>query len=663
MEKITRSQFIQKYGFDPHDPNSFNKAPAQGAVGGSVEQPGSVKPVSFTTEQMQRLSGQSSTPVTFTAEQKAYIDSIGGPSAFGGTPAPQTDSTTSSTSDTSSDYKPGKFIQSMKDFRPDYSGGTLNDISEGLGDVSVGVAKGLIRTPVNILQAVTPDAMWGENSLLNSDSERAKAFAEATKGQTGLQKAGATAFDLAAMFTPVGAEKGAATIAGLAGKNTGKLVGMASKLLPETGALSKAGIGGKALGLAEKLAPSVAESVVGGGIVGHGGQNAGTDALLGAAFPAAGWALGRAGKAFETPQAKQWLAGIKDWASGTDEYTKGVMDDTMKLLSEQSPEAIKAQQEAFKNTRDMFTPVFNKLRHNIYGTGTQAEREFGDAVDYMTMKYLPYIEPTESGMLNVAKSMDVLKGDLSAAGQNKDYAFKLFKDNTQKVSNLNKSITSTINNLGINKSGLPYNNAINFLKKEAARITGGAQKVSAEQLDALAQSIWAQKQSLGPDESVARGIYDKLYGAVKKNIVKIGNESGNRKAVEHYVRESEQYSKLKNIEALMNKLDTMQTNPTGLTQQERHGIQLLAGALTGGATGNFMNTGISYAMSFPLVKALSRRISAGKLAQIRTNPVVRAASEIESRALAGERGKLTNIIKDQAEAMSKKFTKSPNLKK
>jgi len=36
MEKITRSQFIQKYGFDPHDKSSFTKqAPTTGAVSGS----------------------------------------------------------------------------------------------------------------------------------------------------------------------------------------------------------------------------------------------------------------------------------------------------------------------------------------------------------------------------------------------------------------------------------------------------------------------------------------------------------------------------------------------------------------------------------------------------------------------------------------------------
>jgi len=637
MEKITRSQFIQKYGFDPHDPASFTqKAPTTGAIGGSTD----TAPKQTLTPEEVTAAMSSQPPQTLSADEVAKIS--GGVSDSG--------------------YQPGKFIQALSNVRPDYSGGTLSDISEGINDATFGAFKGLVRMPVNIAQAITPDAMWGDNSLLNSGSERAKAFADATKGKTGLQKVGATFTDLASMFTPVGVEKGAATIAGLAGNKAGQAAGLLSKVLPETGVLSKAGIGGKLAEFAPKLASGVAESVVGGGIVGHGGENATTDAMLGAAFPIAGAGLKYAGKAFETPQAKQWWAGIRDWASGTDKYTKTVMDDTLKLLKDQSPEAIKQQQEAFKHTRDMLTPVFNKLRHNIYGTGTQAENEFGQALDYMTMKYLPYIEPTESGMLNVAKSMDVLKGDLSAAGQNKDYAFKLFKDGTQKVSNLNKSITSTINNLGINKSGKPYNDAINFLKNESARITNGAQKVTAEQLDALAQSIWAQKQSLGPDESVARGIYDKLYGAVKKNIVKIGNESGNRKAVEHYVRESEQYSKLKNIEQLMNKLDTMQTNPTGLTQQERHGIQLLAGALTGGATGNFMNTGISYAMSFPLVKALSRRISAGKLAQIRTNPVMRAASELEATGLANERKKLTEIIKDQMSS-KEKFTKPFNMKK
>lgn len=630
MQKITRSQFIQKYGFDPHDPSSFNKqAPQTGALGDSGTYNNSDVPQTLSPEEVSRISS-AQPPQTLSADEVAKIT--------GGDNTQQTSET---------GYTPGKFIQSMKNYRPNYNGNLINDINEGLGDVSVGVAKGLIRTPVNIIQAITPDAMWGENSLLNSESERAKAFADATKGQTGLQKAGATAFDLASMFTPVGLEKGGATLAGLAGQKTGNLVSMASKFLPETGALSKAGLGGKALKIAQKVAPAVAESVVGGGIVGHGGQNATTDALLGGAFPLAGVALKGASKAFETPQAKQWIAGIKDWASGTDKYTKTVMDDTLNLLKSKSPEAIKQQQKAFQATRDMLTPVFNKLRHNIYGTGTQAEKEFGQALDYMTMKYLPYIEPTESGMLNMAKSMDALKGDLNAAGQNKDYAFKLFKDNTVKVRNLNQSIGQTINNLGLNKSTSSYNNAIKFLKGEAARITGGADKVSAEQLDALAQSLWAQKQSLGPDESVARGIYDKLYGAVKKNIVKIGKESGNAKAVEHYVRESEQYSKLKNIQQLMDRLDTMQTNPTGLSQRERHGIQLLAGALTGGVTGNYLNSGLSYAMSFPLVKALSRQVSAGKLAQIRTNPITRAAAELESTQLAGERSKLANIIKEQ----------------
>ncbi len=65
MDQARKQKFIETYGFDPD------------SVG--------VKPVSFTTEQMQRLTGQSTKPVEFSQEQKDYIDSMGGPSAFIGT--------------------------------------------------------------------------------------------------------------------------------------------------------------------------------------------------------------------------------------------------------------------------------------------------------------------------------------------------------------------------------------------------------------------------------------------------------------------------------------------------------------------------------------------------------------------------------------------------
>lgn len=99
MEKMTRSQFIEKYGFDPHDPSSYLQTKIlSGVVGDSINYvPGklskeevdkilsSQKSVSFTTEQMQWLTGQSTKPVEFSQEQKDYIDSMGGPSAFIGT--------------------------------------------------------------------------------------------------------------------------------------------------------------------------------------------------------------------------------------------------------------------------------------------------------------------------------------------------------------------------------------------------------------------------------------------------------------------------------------------------------------------------------------------------------------------------------------------------
>ncbi len=129
----------------------------------------------------------------------------------------------------------------------------------GLGNVATGVAKTLVRTPVNLLQAITRDKWFGENSLLNSESQKAQDFAEATRREGKTQKIAGGLTDIGLAFVPGGAVSKVGKgieLASMAG-----LARTAPKVLEGTNALSKL------TRFAPKVTGSVAESVAGSAVM------------------------------------------------------------------------------------------------------------------------------------------------------------------------------------------------------------------------------------------------------------------------------------------------------------------------------------------------------------------------------------------------------------
>lgn len=174
--------------------------------------------------------------------------------------------------------KRSAFIDSMENIRPEYVqkgmgsgkefynektgesgtrrtfGDIYKNISEGLGDIAVGTAKAVIRTPVHLGQIISKMNGYGGNNIFNKDSAQGQYFDSATKGKTGLQKFGATAADLTMMAVPVGAvEK--ATVAGAQG---------AMKALPKVAqVVEQAGTLGKFARAIPKIVGSAAGGAVG----------------------------------------------------------------------------------------------------------------------------------------------------------------------------------------------------------------------------------------------------------------------------------------------------------------------------------------------------------------------------------------------------------------
>lgn len=161
-------------------------------------------------------------------------------------------------------FKGNSFTQAMENYRPDYikkgegsgvggkrtAGDIYNNVATAIEDVGVGTFKGLARTPVKLVQALTPDKAFSADSVFNSESDRAKAFGSATKGKTGAQKLGATGVDIGTLLAPVGA--------------AGKAVGTAVEAIPEVAqAVKTIGTAGKLARFAPRAAQAVTEGVVG----------------------------------------------------------------------------------------------------------------------------------------------------------------------------------------------------------------------------------------------------------------------------------------------------------------------------------------------------------------------------------------------------------------
>lgn len=625
MDETRRQKFITTYGFDPM---SIPKpvTPKQGAVGGTP---------SFTKEQMDTLMGTSKSPVSFTKDQVDFIDSNGGINAFRGSV---------NKSETVSDYKPGKFVQSLEDFRPDYSGGILKDISEGLGDVGVGVLKAGVRMPVNILQALTPDKMWGENSLLNSDSERAQAFASATKGKTGLQKLGATGVDIASLVNPFSAE---ATVSGLAAKNAGRLAKLATRGIDV--AAENPSLLQKGAGLFQKVVPSIVDSVVSGAIVGKGGDSVGTDTLIGAAFPTAKFAYREIADIAGKPFAKNMIAAIKDYTTGGTVAQDRVAAELTSHLKTLGKDGIQNEAKQMVKNRSLFSKVLQTFKGNWFGYGSKADNAFNEASDLMSQRYMPHAEIVD-GSLDLTKSHDILQADKLQQGQMLADSKKLFAGAKVKPRTIKQSFMTTMQNAGMNKTTDAYKSIENYVMKridDLAEANGGY--LTANDIDGIRHDLGVQMGKLDDTtEGTLLGMYKQAYKVFASNVEKAGINAGQKEAVNLYRNANKRYSTLLDTEAMMRKISRTKSNPLGLTQQQRHGIQLLAGSIGGFGTMNPMTGGVTYFASIPLTKMLSDVIAKGKIYAMKADPVMNALKNIENETVQKEASSLKDLIAKQS---------------
>lgn len=612
MEKITRSQFIQKYGFDPHDPASFTKqAPPNGAVGGSVD---TAPKQTLTPDEVSAAMSQP--PQTLSADEVAKIGGISG--------------------DVSSDsgYKPGKLVQALEDYRPDYSGGTWNDISEAGADIGVGMAKGLIRMPVNIAQALTPDAMWGENSLLNSDSERAKAFASATKGKTGLQKLGATGVDVASLFTPAGLEKGGATLAGLAGQKTGTLAKLATG--SNTGMIA---------GGINKIAPIVGESVAGTAMLGGNAQDIGGDVALSLALPTI---LKPAYKylksTFSGPTAKTIVGEMV----GSGSMANRGIDDAVKVISQDTEKKLGVIGEGRKIVENMVSPLFVKSN---FGTTEADVQKFNEAADLVMTYYAP--KPGPNRVMDWTEGATKLAQDLDEAGSLRSSALNMLGDISTDPNNVFSQTVrqlegSTKKSNGFIKAQGNVKNIINNALSNPYNTLGKEGRLDLESLNKFKNDMWElRSQANNTDE---KEVYKKFAEAIDTRIGNEAKKAGKGELFKDYLRENAEYSLLKDTQKIMQSLAN-KSNPMYTTQMFDHAFGLAsAGMLSGGD----VKSGITYAAMRMLSKMAGRTFGDAKLRSISSNPYRRAIEITERSAKEQSRKGLTDLIEKQTASKAKK---------
>lgn len=567
-KKLTRQEIIEKYGYDPKTRTS-TKAPTQGAVGGSNVQTGSSNKQytgSISPEDFAKIeSGVSSQQGRISAADFAKIPDE---------PAPK------------SDYKPGKFIQALEDIRPDYIekgqgsgedgkrtfGDIYHNIGEGMADVGVGIVKGATRMPVNIAQALTPDAMWGENSLLNSESERANAFESATKGKTGLQKLGATAFDVGTMFTPAGLEKGGATLAGLVGKGT--LTGT-ERLL--------AGNSGKLANIARKVAPSIGETVAGSAMLGSD-DSLPTDVGLAIVAP-------------YVPKIINGIRGIKlspntltslSEITGSSQMADDAVQRAIDIVNTNGPEVQKSINTGRKIMSSIVKP--NQIG-NIFGgkdklVTDEAVRKFNEASDVIMQSYLP--QASTGGKLDWSNANTKLLQDEMLSKSSLDKAEKVIGNIPVNTSNIVKDAKSQLGTMFKKSSGPTVTKALNNFQNivnEYLATSGLGTKTSRANgilpltsVDGMKQELWALKDAAKtPSEAK---IYTSLANSLDKANASHAEQAGLQDAYKLYLSEKGNYSFLQDVKKVM-KVMSNANNPEATGQLTSHIIGLISGAQFG----------------------------------------------------------------------------------
>lgn len=614
-KKLTKQEFADKYGYDPRTRTSI-KAPTQGAIGGDTTTMGGSTPSA--KELLTQIRGGNNIN---TATESGQVSS-------GSTTGDMLSKLRSSDTPTQSGYKPGKFIQSMEDIRPDYSGGTLSDIGEGLGDIGVGVAKGITRMPINIIQALTPDKMFGENSLLNSDSERARAFESATKGKTGLQKLGATGVDVASLFTPVGAEKGATTLAGLAGRGLGKSAALATG--NNTGMLAR--------GL-NYVAPIVGESVAGTAMLGGDAGDIGGDVAISVALPTVLKPVYKYLKsAFSGPMAKTMLA---DYI-GSGSMAKRGIEDAVNVISKDTEKKLGVIQQGRKLVENMVSPLFVKSN---FGTTEADVSKFNEAADLVMTYYAP--KPGPNRVMDWTEGATKLAKDLDEAGSLKSTALNMLGDISTDPNNVFAQTVrqlegSTKKSNGFIKAQNNIKNTINGALSNPYNTLGKKGKLDLESLNKFKNDMWEfRSQANNADE---KEVYKQFAAAIDTRIGNEAKRAGKSELFNDYLRENAEYSLLKDTQKIMESLANKK-NPMYTTQMFDHAFGLAsAGMLSGGD----VKSGITYAAMRMLSKMAGKAFGDMKLNSMSSNPYRRAIAEVDTAAKEKARTGLRGLIDKQS---------------
>lgn len=654
MEKLTRSQFKEKYGWDPLDKGGAS-TPIPTSTPSTPSTPSTTGPsVTFTDAQMKRLSGQSSEPVSFTNEQKAYIESVGGLEAFRTTPQ-------QNTQPAEQKFKPNKFTQAMEDYRPDYSGGVFSDISEGLGDVGVGVVKGVTRLPVNLLQAVTPDKMWADNSVLNSESERAKAFGSAVRGKTGLQKLGATGVDLATLFTPVGGS----TVAARAGVGAGRLAELA------TGGAKAAeltGLTGKAVRGSRAVARGIGESMGGSALLGQSSENFQSDVLFGAGIPLAGYAYSKLKPMINSRGVKEIIAGLKDYKAGANEFSDKIMQDAIDEVSKMTPEQLENSISAIKENRSTFDKIMKPLKVNIFGAGSKGEARFNKASDIVTLHYMKDASINANDTINWTRAIDTVKNDKDVIGDFIGRAYSTIQDVAIPAKTAARSLKSKLATLGLNKYGpggkiyRTLNQKLTEYARESA--SGGVGNITVKQLRGLEEWVSASIAS-NSENPVLKRLYTITKEGIQDLIESSAKKSGNKEIADFIGAQRGVYSQLSDAELLMESLSKAKTNPLGLSSVQKQSLQYIAGgvgsgvgAVLGGGMGAVAGAPISFFAAKGLSDLLSSAVAKRKIGKVINNTLIRAASDIRLKASEQQAKKLSEMV-EQATKKKPSAIKKP----
>lgn len=312
MALLTKQQFIAKHGYDPES-RGIKPVPMPSQTSGGVS--GGKDPSrGFTTEELDAMEQSfPSQAKGFSTEELDAMES--------GSPAPQafepkglTKRWTENEAATSRNIRKGE--GSGEDGKRTF-GETLGNIGRGIKDLGTGAVKSVVSGGVNLAQLATPDAMWGDNSILNSESERAQAFEDASKGKGTMQKIGKTVTDIGTIFAP----GGVASKAGSATKAASK-AGLLKYVPGFAETAAQAGKAGKLARLAPSVAGNVAESVVGGAML--GGDSTGSDVAWGLATPLVTGALGAGAKALKYSGEAGQLRKIDDAARAADDFVGSI---------------------------------------------------------------------------------------------------------------------------------------------------------------------------------------------------------------------------------------------------------------------------------------------------------------------------------------------------